>query len=233
MAEPEVETETLAAILSSLKQTAFQAANQFRVLDVEPGDSNLVLLFNPFVAMGKDFVDTFKPYKNHQEKERDMQQFPMGLLNILKGMAGISFAGLGFAFALITSPVSLWARPAMFVGMVALFTGSFLFSIEMVIRGVTQIATAPLVFLFKIPLRSILAHFQNKASTEVVEPLMQKSSVQERQEVSEDDATLSTASNRRFFARAESVTAGARAEPVTAGAIVDSASATRPAFQPS
>ena len=150
----------------------FRNTRCFRLRLSEPrgikGDALFLLGgFQPLAYMGKDFVDTFTPYKSGSHVRRDLLQPLYGLGNIVKGLLNLIFVPLmllgGMVITLIAcTPLVAPEKRLTFVGFLNSIKEKFVFSCALlldgsfsIVRGIMQIATTPLI-LFKIPLRGFI-----------------------------------------------------------------------------
>lgn len=123
---------------------------------------------NPLLAMGKDFVDTFKPYKSGYYVQRDFLQPLRGLGNIVRGVFNIVATPLMFlvntvryaamaiqqkSFALFTENMALGSIKA---------GGGLLDGVSSIIRGATQLISTPLTWLLRMPLRGAITVIKGK-----------------------------------------------------------------------
>jgi hypothetical protein len=123
---------------------------------------NLLGGFHPFMEIGKDIIDTVKPYKSKFYIARDALQPIRGIGNTLKGI-----------FNIVTSPILMGIdtinncytsirygnfdylkRKMSFDAQRHL--GGFIDGIGSTIRGISQIATTPLTWFVRMPLRGII-----------------------------------------------------------------------------
>lgn len=128
------------------------------------GSVQIVGSFQPLADMLKDAVDTFKPYKAGYQAKRDYFQPLRGLGNIARGMASLLCAPLVFLVNTVKS-YSSPDRATFFQNMKLNFsrtTSWMLDGIASLIRGVTQIATTPLTWLIKMPLRGLITLFKGR-----------------------------------------------------------------------
>jgi hypothetical protein len=137
--------------------------------------SYFLIPFQPFLNMGKDFVDTFKPYKGFYQAKHDLLLPIRGLRNILGGLVGLVFSVVGMAAIILVLLVELIASPLMLLfGMSArewkdlakvIFealgvTASWAAEAAInIVRGLTQIAATPLAWFIKMQLRGIITLF--------------------------------------------------------------------------
>ncbi len=112
----------------------------------------------PIVDVGKDFIDTFKPYKSIYHIKRDFMQPISGIGNIAKGIVNLIGAPIYFVFELVnwnivsSTPLNLYT--AAWFGVRALswlLEGAFSLA-----RGITQIAATPLTWFIKMPVRELV-----------------------------------------------------------------------------
>jgi hypothetical protein len=118
--------------------------------------------FQPWAYMAKDARDTFlSPYKAKVWRHAgwDALQPIRGLLNILKGIATFAISPLIFvacalAFAILKTTGTGAAETGKHMSWDTALTLSWMIEgVSDVVRGLTQIVTTPLTWLFKIPLR--------------------------------------------------------------------------------
>ncbi|MBA2653938.1 MAG: hypothetical protein H0U71_02585 [Gammaproteobacteria bacterium] len=149
----------------------------------DPRDTNKLSFyilggFNPLLAMRKDFVDTFKPYKSRFYIARDFLQPFRGIGNILKGVFNILVSPVLFLAntfryayrAIAERSLNLFAN-----NMAMNFArtgGGILDGITSLIRGVGQLVTTPLTWLIRMPLRGIITGV--KGMPTVVDSLKKK-----------------------------------------------------------
>lgn len=117
----------------------------------------------PIVDMGNDFVNTFQPYKSARQVGRDFLQPIRGIGNIAKGIVNIIAAPLLFIinpirYAFISGTFKKFKQN---VSLNSQRTISWLLNgISSIFRGVTQIATTPLTWSLKMPLRGLITAFK-------------------------------------------------------------------------
>lgn len=119
----------------------------------------------PLRAMRKDFFDTFESYQYKSEVKQDALQFFRGLWNVIRGAMRVVFLGLCLALGLVVLPIFVFIRPALVLAVPLVLLENACIEIVAVMRGLLQIITAPLVFLFKMPLRGILTCRQGEMQT--------------------------------------------------------------------
>ncbi len=149
----------------------------------------------PIIDIGKDFINTFKPYKTHRHWRYDALQPLYGIGYILLGITFLVSAAAMILFAAVLAfvliYVGIYTYPLQLVGLLALpmlidltsyflqgktigfvvglveeikkelveNTIKFIFTlscIPILIRGSSQLATTPLTWFLKIPLRFLL-----------------------------------------------------------------------------
>ncbi len=86
----------------------------------------------PLAYIGKDCIDTFKPFKSSYYIKRDLLQPIHGSINIYKGFTNIG------------------------TGIVDLKSSSIAIGIAEILRGLTQIAITPLTWFLRFPCRGII-----------------------------------------------------------------------------
>lgn len=129
------------------------------------------------IEISKAYLDTFKPYKAEYARRRDMAQPFLGLGNIFQGLFNL------LATFVILASSTLLTLPAMFVPLnrffnyreggwipavfelpfalvsnVALAAVRVLENMALILQGLIQIATTPLSWLIKIPLRNLITY---------------------------------------------------------------------------
>lgn len=117
---------------------------------------------NPLIAMGKDFLDTFKPYKSRFYIFRDLLQPLRGLGNVIRGL--FNLIATPILFLINTARYAIMAIQAksfqLFLENMALNLiksgGGLLDGITSIIRGISQIITTPLTWFIRMPLRGII-----------------------------------------------------------------------------
>ncbi len=143
---------------------------------------------NPILAMKKDFVDTFKPYKANYYILRDLTQPVRGVGNFVRGLfnivaAPLIFLGNTVRYALKTIPRGDFREfgRLMLTNLVKT-GGGFLDGVTSVIRGVTQVIATPATWFIKMPLRLLITAIKGKPTVcqnvekrvEKLETLIQK-----------------------------------------------------------
>jgi hypothetical protein len=124
--------------------------------------------------MGKEVVDTFKPYKGFYQSNRDFLLPLRGIKNIIQGLANILFIPVHLALVvpviLVGALIGLIAlfckkyRAAEWGGTAALIAlGSPIYiasygvdGLAHLFKGITQVAATPLTWLIKMPLRGLI-----------------------------------------------------------------------------
>jgi hypothetical protein len=117
--------------------------------------------FEPLRRMKKDFIDTFKPYKINTHIRREIFQPIRGFGNIFKGIFNLIAAIVIFPANIFRYLLRLRHQNCLTFGsnlLMNLFktAGGLVDGLMSIVRGCLQIATTPLVWVFKIPLRIIL-----------------------------------------------------------------------------
>ncbi len=118
--------------------------------------------FHPWLSMAKDVVDTIKPYKSGFHVWRDLIQPIRGIGNIIKGAAYLpTTIGLfvfeffrGIVYGIAKQDLNIF-KSLMQLAFVRVSSG-LLDGVNNLIRGVLQIATTPLTWIFRMPLRGII-----------------------------------------------------------------------------
>lgn len=133
-------------------------------------------ILDQFAGIGKDFIDTFKPYKAGYHFRRDLLQLLSGVSNVILGIndliRAIFFTVTGFfpymnqsiryAQRLSDIGIDLKGLPYQYGSNI-----TFLLSgLSEIFRGLTQIATTPLTWLIKIPLRGIITAIKGQPRVE-------------------------------------------------------------------
>jgi hypothetical protein len=118
--------------------------------------------------MSKDFKDTFQPYKGKYWSQRDIEQPVYGVNNIFFGLARIIATPLFFLWECFKIMSSASIAGSSFLDIVIFFPFAYAFysvfsvvrsalrlleGIAATVRGITQLATTPLTWLIKRPLR--------------------------------------------------------------------------------
>lgn len=119
----------------------------------------------PVADMAKDYIDMFKPYKSAYYPRRDFLQPIRGLGNVAKGVGNLLGAplllfGNTIRYAFLSGSLSRFAK-----NMMLNFhrTVSWLLDgVSSFVQGTTQIATTPLVWIIKMPLRGLITAIEGK-----------------------------------------------------------------------
>ncbi|CDZ76620.1 hypothetical protein BN59_00894 [Legionella massiliensis] len=116
---------------------------------------------HPFIAIKKDIIDTFKPYKANFHIKRDLIQPIRGIANLIKGVFHLIAAPTIF---LINIPrhIYMGVFSYMFTRSLARLGGGVLDGLGNIIRGLSQIAFTPLNLLIKMPLRGIITYIKGQ-----------------------------------------------------------------------
>jgi hypothetical protein len=134
---------------------------------IYPADQMRGALY-PFKKMGKDFVDTFKPYYSTGKLKRDLLQPLRGIKTFAQGV--VSF--LGGLFSLIIFPLTSYRNDAVEY---AIYPLSWIIEgIANILRGATQVITSLLVYFIKLPLRGLLTFFQKEPHYAEDKPSIQR-----------------------------------------------------------
>lgn len=140
--------------------------------------ASLIAPFQHFINMGKDFINTARPYRYPSHYLKDLMQPLRGIGNILRGVGNIILGAVFSALSCCVLPLylvlalpivalrSLWNQRLLFSYSIPFLRGALdgivtgigwmMEGIFSLVRGATQIATAPLTWIFKIPLRTLL-----------------------------------------------------------------------------
>lgn len=152
---------------------------------------------NPLLAMKKDVVDTFKPYKSNYYILRDLIQPVRGVGNIVKGLFNTVVAPLIFLanvprYAVIGISQRSFGLFAENMAMNnARAGGGLLDGLTSIIRGVTQIVTTPLTLCIRMPLRGIITAVRGKPTVcQNVEKRIEKLETLIRKEYKTVDDTI-------------------------------------------
>lgn len=137
----------------------------------KPYDDNQQIIgsFQPLADMLKDTVDTFKPYKSAYQIKQDFRQPIRGLGNIVRGVANLVgaplvFIGNTFRYLFFSHSLQDFSYN---MRLNFLRSSSWLLDgISSLIRGITQIATTPLTWLIKMPLRGLITLFKGRPNFE-------------------------------------------------------------------
>lgn len=150
----------------------------------------------PFRAMKKDIVDTFKPYKSTFYIKRDLMQPVAGIGNIIKGSCYVVLAPLMFPIGIFVCISEGIAKKSfgLFAWKMALgstvLSGGFLDGVGSLVRGVSQLLTTPLTWFVRIPLRAIITKIKGKPTVcQNVEKKVEKLEIL----VNKEDKTLTDA----------------------------------------
>ncbi|MBA2655689.1 MAG: hypothetical protein H0U70_01745 [Tatlockia sp.] len=117
---------------------------------------------NPLLAMTKDLVDTFKPYKSNFYIWRDLLQPLRGLSNVIKGLLNLALAPLLLAVdTLRTIYFSIKDRslanfPQNMLKTFARALGGVVDGLANITRGLIQIGTTPLNWFLRMPIRGTI-----------------------------------------------------------------------------
>lgn len=120
--------------------------------------SILLAGFNPLRAMGKDLVDTFKPYKSNFYVLRDFIQPLRGIGNILRGLFNLVVSPILFLVNIlryVIAAIEVKSFNSFISNLNINFTrtlAGLLDGVNSLIRGATQVGTTPLTWL-RIPIR--------------------------------------------------------------------------------
>jgi hypothetical protein len=114
--------------------------------------------FQPFLAMSKDMIDTFKPYKGYYQSNRDFLLPVRGLANIVGSILVlaimlVTFAGTLLAFMVKACFLNIDTNHLKYLGIV---TGATAETISRILKGITQVAFTPLCWFIKMPLRGLI-----------------------------------------------------------------------------
>lgn len=118
--------------------------------------------FNPVLSIGKDSVDTFKPYKSNFYFFRDLIQPFRGLGNIVKSIFNLVISPLLFVANTLKYLCLGIAQRSFFLFSenmkmnIAKSSGGFLEGITSLLRGLGQVVTTPATWFLRIPLRAII-----------------------------------------------------------------------------
>jgi hypothetical protein len=136
-----------------------------------PAKIHLIGPFQVFKDMGKDILDTVKPYKGFYQSTRDFLQPAIGILNIVKGGVSIVLSPLVmlgiFAMDCVQAVYASVATNKSGSSIRSAFAHNCLINvmgiaswitdgITSVIRGTTQVVTTPLTWFVKMPLRGLI-----------------------------------------------------------------------------
>ena len=148
--------------------------------------------FQPFVSIGKDFIDTFKPYKSGRYALRDFLQPFRGIGNILKGAFSIVGGVVEFLVETVRCIFGSGSWRAFKYKMKVNCSRSFSWitsGVSNIFRGTTQIVATPLTWFIKMPLRGIITEVKGKPKIEdnsKIKELVAKG----YQAIKDDDAKL-------------------------------------------
>lgn len=121
---------------------------------------------NPLLAIKKDVVDTFKPYKSGYYVQRDLLQPVRGLGNLVRGLFNLIVAPSILIFTIGLYIKMSWSEKSfkffsknLWIGSVKA-AGGMLDGVTSIIRGALQILTTPLTLIFRLPIRGFLTATQ-------------------------------------------------------------------------
>lgn len=120
--------------------------------------------FRPLRKMYKDFSDTFEPYHSTGKLIRDLLQPFRGFFNIFKGIITLVGSVILLAAYCVASLFVL-CMPNVYASFFPIIVYPLSWILEgtfNILRGVTQILSAPLVYFCKTPLRGILTCLQKE-----------------------------------------------------------------------
>jgi hypothetical protein len=128
--------------------------------------------------MVTDFQDTFRPYQTKKDIVMDLIQPICGVGNILKGITSIIlipflFIGNTIRYAFISKSLSEFGHN-MFLNLIR-STSWVIDGLLSILRGALQIASSPLTWLIRMPLRGIITAtngWMDLSETEVVDRLV-------------------------------------------------------------
>jgi len=117
----------------------------------------------PIADIGKDFVDTFKPYKARYHAQRDFLQPIRGVGNIAKGVANLIVGVIGIIGVPLLFPlISFENDRDKLRNNLSLTFSWYLDGISSIVRGVTQVITTPLTWFIKMPLRGLITAIKGR-----------------------------------------------------------------------
>jgi len=117
---------------------------------------------NPLLDIKKDALDTFKPYKANYYITRDLLQPLRGIGNIVSGLANVITASIILLIYLIRYSIIDNVIPVHVMLESVKLGGGLLDGISGIIRGATQLATSPLTWLMKMPVRGYITWKKGK-----------------------------------------------------------------------
>lgn len=122
----------------------------------------LVGALQPFKKIGKDFLDTWKPYYSTGKVERDLLQPFRGIKIFIKGIASF-LGGVGCLILLAVILLTPFSKFLPYVAEHFLYPLSWMLEgVANILRGASQMVTSPLVYVIKMPLRGLLTLFQKE-----------------------------------------------------------------------
>lgn len=132
------------------------------------GSAKTIGAFQPLADMYKDFRDTFSAYKGLYQQQNDLKQPLRGLGNIFKSIGIIGGTLIFFVLNLIRLAFRFMNKDDSSEERVNLArTGAWLIEgASTMIRGLTQVATTPLTYLIKIPLRILITKIKGEQKIE-------------------------------------------------------------------
>ena len=146
--------------------------------DLHPILNQLIGGFQPIASMVTDFQDTFRPYQTKKDIVMDLIQPVCGVGNILKGITSIIlipflFIGNTIRYAFISKSLSEFGK-FMLINLTR-STSWVIDGLLSILRGALQIASSPLTWLIRMPLRGIITAtngWMDLSETEVVDRLV-------------------------------------------------------------
>jgi hypothetical protein len=127
-------------------------------------DQELNWTIQPFKVMLKDLISTFKPYKSSWYQKQDAKQFLYGLESLCDAI-GCLFVLAFWPLMSLAGHIKIWignnderTRAGLYRHMISIqFAGELILgTFTSLVRGILQLATAPLNFLVRMPLRWLL-----------------------------------------------------------------------------
>lgn len=133
-------------------------------------ENSYALALLQFADMGKDFLDSFRKYRSNAniDRKHDAAMLGFGLGNILWApfkIAGTVIKLAAVALRAVTYDLfknGPWTSIKNLAKGIFNAVGGVLYAAAGLIRGATQIAAAPLTFLFRMPIRAIRSRKGNQ-----------------------------------------------------------------------
>lgn len=144
--------------------------------DIFPKRQFLGAFYN-FAKMRKALIESIEPYHSFGKLKRDLLQPVYGVLNIFKGVAILAASIIAAALWCVLLPLTCVFTACLLPLGASALTVSFypkilypitwaIEGVATVVRGVAQVVCAPLVYIFKMPIRGLMNLFAPKKYAE-------------------------------------------------------------------